>query len=92
MADYENPSAGKFDPPPPRTERGRQTFASPSRLWLLPLALVPLAVVFLADRPGAGARSRMALPAVWLAAAVVRYAARRRRREDHDDSPPSVTH
>lgn len=91
MAGYENPSAGKFDPPATAAERDRRIFPSPSRLWLLPLALVPVALVFLAERPGGGARSRMAVPAIWFAVAVVRYAVRRRRQDRDDDFSTRVT-
>jgi hypothetical protein len=91
MADYENPSAGKFDPPSTAAARDRRIFPSPSRLWLLPLALVPLAVIFLSERPGGGARSRVALPAVWFAGAIVRYAVSRRKRHDRDEDSSSTT-
>jgi hypothetical protein len=89
---YENPSAGKFDPPPGPAERDRRTVPSSGRLWLLPLAVVPLAVVFLMNRPGTGERGRMALGALWLAASVIRFATSRRQRENRaEDSRTHIT-
>jgi hypothetical protein len=90
MADYQNPSAGKFDPPSTAAERDTRVFQAPSRRWLLLLALVPLAVVYMAQRPDAGQLRRMALPAIWFAGGIVRYALSRRQQNDRDEGSSST--
>jgi len=88
---YENPSAGKFDAPSTAKQQ-RPTFERPSRLWLLPLAVVPLALIYMIGVPDERLRRRLIAPTLWIALAIARYALGWGKRENHDeDGPGSIT-